>query len=266
MQTSTNKIQYSRLNFALCLVFVFAFLTVCSTAVYGLDKWWQRQDEGWFFYRDSGKAREAAKKNIEKDQKPMEKPLTAEEMKKEAERLLSKAVIEPSETNLKEYMEYQKKMLNLADRFAVVWQRVLMKYPELYASVSTEGVNEEIEKSVMRLREKAGLFFIYSSTCPHCQKEALVIEDFKRKYDFIVIPISIDGGILPGFPDTRYDNGISSRLGIQSVPAIFLAYPGEDRFEHIGTGFIPLPDLERRLYYYAVTEDFSYNYPAAYSY
>ena len=68
------------------------------------------------------------------------------------------------------------------------------------------------------------------------------------------MPISIDTP-LPEFENTRPDNGISTRLGVETVPAWYLAYPGMDRFELIGTGFMTLSELERRLYRYAITEE-----------
>ena len=245
-------------------VFCFVLVTFCLTSsVYSSQRWWQREDEGWFFYKDPVKmeVEEAQDPKLEvQELEKEEAPLASEVMRKEAERLLGEAVTEPTETNIRRYLEYQKKMLQLADRFAAVWQRVLMKYPELYAQVDTGEVDKDIQRAISELKEEAGLFFIYSSNCPACQRGASVIRSFREKHGFTVVPVSIDGGVLPELPDTRHDNGLFIRLGLQSVPAVFLAYPYEDRFEHIGTGFMTLPDLERRLYHYVITENYSGNY------
>lgn len=253
---------------ALCFLLITFYFVPFAYSLQG-NKWWQKSDEGWFFYKDPPKAvkdkpKDKAVEDKPRDrkietQKPKDEPLATEVLKRQTERFLSEAMVEPTEANVKRYMEHQKRMMQLADRFALIWQRVLMKYPELYAQVSTEGVNEEIKQAIFELREKAGLFFIYSSSCPHCLRMAEVIKDFREKYGFMVIPVTIDGGILPEFPDTQFDNGISMMLGIQTVPAVFLAYPYEDRFEPINTGFISLPDLERRLYHYAITEAYSHS-------
>src|SRR5574343_556435 len=50
----------------------------------------------------------------------------AEDMNKEAQ-----TVVEPNEENVKEYMFFQKKVVDNSSNFADVWRRVLWKYPEL---------------------------------------------------------------------------------------------------------------------------------------
>jgi len=250
-----------RIRILVLVLTVFSVFT--GSVVHGTEKkWWQREDEGWFFYRDPpDRKEESLSISLEagREEKP---PLATEELKKEGERLLSKALVEPSEENVRNYMAYQKEMIQKSERFAFLWQRLLLKYPDLYASVSTEGVNEEIRDAVSGLSEKAGLFFLYRSECSHCRRSAAVVAEFRNKYGFAVLPVSLDGPVLPELPETRADNGISTRLGIDEVPAWYLAYPGEDRFERIGCGFMTLPELERRLYHYAVTENTGRYIPA----
>lgn len=252
-------------------LYIFCVLLLVFSIILPLDgfsnktnshRWWYQRDKGWFFYEDPVVIKEP--EDAKKETPPVKKeeaPLGTETLRKEGEKLLSKAMLEPSELNIKNYMEHQKKMLDLSHKFAHMWQRVLMKYPELYVHASTEGVYEDTKKAIAELGKKAGLFFFYSTQCPHCVNMASVIKEFRRKHDFSIIPITVDGRVLPEFPDTLFDNGLSIVLNVQTVPAIFLAYPGEDRFEHIATGAIHLSDLERRLYYYAITETYNYFSP-----
>lgn len=220
-------------------------------------KWWEKRDEGWFFYKDPpAPAKQQPppppkQEPTTKEPDRRNEPLASEVIKREGERLLSDAMVTPSEENVKAYMEHQKRALEMSERFAYIWQTLLMKYPELYISTSTEGVNEDIRRAVAQLGTRAGLFFIYSSECDPCRQSSPVVAEFRRKYNFTVIPVTLDGRVLPDLPDSRGDNGISVRLGIDRVPAWYLAYPGEDRFEHIGTGFMSLVELERRLSRYA---------------
>ena len=254
---------------AFMLVFL-AFAVFTHNTEASSWKWWERHDEGWYFYRDPDP--EPAQKPpsppdipMVEAKKPDPPPLATELMKREGDRLLSEAMLAPTDENVRSYMEYQKEMMAMSERFAYVWQRVLMKYPDLYRVAETEKTNEDIRKAVSMLGARTGLFFIYSSECEACVKSASIVEEFRRKYDFAVLPVTIDGIALPELPDTRPDNGIASRLGIDTVPAWYLAYPGEDRFEHIGTGHMPLSELERRLYRYAITENISVytaHYPA----
>jgi conjugal transfer pilus assembly protein TraF len=234
---------------------LFAFNAVADSG-----KWWEKHDEGWFFYQDPPP--ELTRVPVpQPDPTPTPivsetpPPLATEIIKREGERLLSEAMVNPTDQNVETYMRFQKDSMELSERFAYIWQRLLMKYPDLYMAGGTEQKNDEIQRAVTRLGTQAGLFFIYSGHCPSCQQSVSTVVEFKSKYDgFTVMPITLDVA-LPALTDTKPDNGIAARLGVESVPAWFLAYPGEDRFEHIGTGHMPLSELERRLYRYVVTED-----------
>ena len=244
---------------------VFTVFTVNTVAAQN-TKWWEKQDEGWFFYRDPKPDTdyESPPSVSMPNNNPDSSPLATDLVKQEGERLLSEAMVNPAEQNVASYMRFQKQQTDMSQKFAYVWQRMLMKYPDLYMNTGTEQVNDDIQSTVARLGTQAGLFFIYSSGCDSCRRSAAIVSEFRRKYDgFVVLPVSIDQP-LPEFEDTRPDNGIAARLGVETVPSWFLAYPGTDRFEQIGTGYLALPELERRLYHYAITEDMGVaasNYP-----
>ncbi|MCK9195415.1 MAG: conjugal transfer protein TraF [Syntrophales bacterium] len=242
----------SRIIPALMLAFlVFAVFTSDTVAA----KWWENHDEGWFFYHDP-------EPEPDYDSNPSAfmpdnktDSLSSELLKKEGERLLSDALVNPTEGNVSNYMRFQKNSMDMSQKFAYVWQRMLMKYPDLYMTTGTEQVNEDIQNAVARLGTQAGLFFIYSAGCDSCRRSAAVVSEFRRKYDgFVVLPVTIDTP-LPEFENTRPDNGIAAKLGVETVPSWYLAYPGTDRFEQIGTGYMPLSELERRIYRYAITEN-----------
>jgi len=218
-------------------------------------RWWERHDEGWFFYDDPQKSEERDEAPPERRAEPENQPLALEAMKKQGERLLSEAMVDPTEKNVKKYMQFHKETMDMSQDFAYVWQRMLQKYPDLSVETGTAKVNDDIKKTVTSLGSKAGLFFIYSAGCDSCQKSVSIIAEFRGKYpNFSVLPITIDSP-LPGLEDSKIDNGISVRLGVEAVPAFYLAYPEENRFERIGTGLLPLSEIERRLYHYAITED-----------
>ena len=243
-----------------CLAALVVFTASAIDAVADSSRhWWEKHDEGWFFYNE----RIAPEQQEEPAAPPppaakpdtKEAPLATELIKKEGDRLLSEAMVNPTEENVVRYMRYQKESLDMSTRLAHIWQRMLMKYPDLYMNTGTTQVDHDMKEAVDRLGRKAGLFFIYSSGCSACQHAVTVVADFKNAHPgFHVMPITIDTA-LPGLENSRPDNGIAASLGVTSVPAWYLAYPDEDRFEHIGTGSITLSDLERRLYHYDLTQD-----------
>lgn len=241
------------------------FAASSADSVHASSKWWEKHDEGWYFYNEKPTAPDPENPpipaSVPRPEQQQDSPLATELIKKEGDRLLSEAMINPTEENVVKYMRYQKESLDMSTRLAYMWQRMLMKYPDLYMNTGTTQVHYDIKEAVDRLGQQAGLFFIYSSGCEACQQAARVVADFKKTHPgFNVVPITIDAP-LPGLEGTRPDNGISASLGVTSVPAWYLAYPDEDRFEHIGTGSITLSDLERRLYHYAITEKDMHHHP-----
>ncbi|MEI7636052.1 MAG: conjugal transfer protein TraF [Syntrophus sp. (in: bacteria)] len=242
----------------------FLFFSVFTPDAVTATKWWEKHDEGWFFYQDPQPEPEYNRNSSPSmpDNKPDSLP--SDLIKRQGERLLSEALVNPTEENVVSYMKFQKDSTDMSQKFANVWQRMLMKYPDLYLTTGTEQVNDDIQNAVAQIGTQAGLFFIYSAGCDSCRRSATVVSEFRRKYEsFVVLPVSIDDP-LPEFEDTRPNNGIAERLGVETVPSWFLAYPGSDRFEQIGTGYMALSELERRIYHYAITENMGVsasNYP-----
>jgi conjugal transfer pilus assembly protein TraF len=229
--------------------------------------WWERGDEGWFFYKDPPKEEE--KKPEVRLEIPSSQPelLFTERMKKWGEELLSRAMEEPTIENVKAYMEYNNLMMKLSENFSLAWQKALMIYPELEGPVPVSDVDKDLYFETVKEREreilyglskKAGLFFFYESSCPYCERQAYHLKRFMVENPYFVIkPVSLDGSVFDEFLDTVMDNGISQRLGVNMVPSIFLAFP-PDRFERISTGLITADELKRRLIWYAKEIDTSY--------
>jgi conjugal transfer pilus assembly protein TraF len=247
------------------------FFFMASSLLYAGSYWWERSDEGWFFYKDPPKEEE--KKEEIKEVKTIEipetlpEPLFTERMKRWGEELLSRAMENPTIENVKAYMQYNNLMMRLSENFSLAWQKVLMMYPELESPVPVSDADKDLYFEAEREREReiiyelskrAGLFFFYDGSCPYCERQAYYLNRFRLEYPFFVIkPVTLDGSVYPEFPDTLMDNGISQRLGVTTVPSIFLAFP-PDRFERISTGLVTTGELKRRLIWYAREIDTSF--------
>lgn len=259
-----------RLRILISLILIFGL----APLVYSQPYWWEKEDEGWFFYRDP--LREEEKEEVKEERKPEVKsespvpepiPLFTERMKKRGDELLSHAMENPTIENVKAYMEYNNLMMKLSENFSLAWQKALMMYPEFEGPVPVSDADKDLYFQSVREREQeilqglsreAGLFFFYSSSCPHCERQAAHLRRFMAEHPYFVVkPISLDGGVLPEFPETVMDNGISSRLGVDKVPSIFLAFP-PDRFERISVELLTADELKRRLIWYASEIDTTY--------
>lgn len=212
-----------------------------------------RSREGWFWFKDlkrsSLKERPDAHGML---------PPTIKEMRDRAEALLTRAIEEPREDNLLAYMTYQRLMTRRAEEFAGIWQRMLWQHPELDPTVEepvasvgltaarAEQIRERDEK-LYELAQTSGLFYFYSGNCPLCEVQSPLLARFAEAYGFRVIPISLDGAQDPQFPEAKVDRGAAARLGVEQVPAIFLARPPA-KILRVGTGLLSLEDLAIRLY------------------
>lgn len=240
------------------LIAVLELLLFLPTYAQADRLWWQDDDEGWFFYKDTPMPEKAPEEHAIQNAPaaapaPDDNLLESEKLRRHGEELLSNAMTTPTEENVKLFMDHNKRMMDMADNFQAMWQRVLMQNAELdYSAKDTSG---KMQEAIRSLSERAGIFFLFNSTCPHCQQEAGVIKQLQAKYDFVVIAVSLDGGVLPEFPNAVPDNGISTRLSVDSVPVVFLAFPEEDRFERIASGFASLPDMEGRLYNFTTIDE-----------
>lgn len=80
------------------------------------------------------------------------------------------------------------------------------------------------------ISSKAGKCFSFKGKdCPLCEKQAFVLKTFSHETSINVIPISVDGLLLPQNEfNMKIDTGQAKKLGITNVPAIALAIPPKD--------------------------------------
>jgi conjugal transfer pilus assembly protein TraF len=269
-----------KMIFRYSLIFVLLSFHVNIHPVFaGDDRWWGKHNEGWFFYKDPAVSKENTLER-KKDQpvpasvhnvpsKPEEQKLFTEGLREKGSELLSTAMQFPTSENLQNYIRWNKMMLDLSNNFALLWQKELMADPALQYDIPMVDAVKDVyfaEKSkneediIKDTAERAGLFFFYSSTCPYCEKQVGYLKEFSDYYGFRIKAVSINGGTLPDFPDTLMDNGISVRLGVEKVPAIFLAFPDEKRFERLSAGLITFAELKQRVLSYAAETNSNINY------
>jgi putative transposase len=168
-----------------------------------------------------------------------------------------KALDEQSEENLLQYLKVHKETFNRAQRFTDMWQVALYTHPDLDFTSTNPSSNvgheiyaetkkDEEDKFLASLREQAGLFFFFTSTCPYCQKQSQLLKMFADTYGWTVKAVTRDGYGLPEFPDAMVDNGMGDQVGVTRVPMIFLAIPNEEFVVPIGAGLITLDEVRER--------------------
>ena len=253
---------------------IYSYLFILLTVIYvngrvvfaGEERWWVKDNEGWFFYKETNIPVDKKKDDQPlvspetKISSPSEQKLFTERLREKGSALLSAAMQYPTSDNIRTYLAWNKFMLDLSNNFALAWQKELMSNPSLQYDIPMVDATKDVyfaqkskndDEVIRDVANRAGLFFFYSSACPYCERQVKYIREFADTYGFQVKAVSLDGGILPEFPETLMDNGISVRLGINNVPALFLAFPDEKRFERLSAGLVTFAELKQKVLYYA---------------
>jgi conjugal transfer pilus assembly protein TraF len=185
-----------------------------------------------------------------------------EAMQAQLEELKKVAIMDPSIANLRAFMRYQGMVLDKAGTFAEQWQRTLALSPDLDTSDRIRPTNTAAARSFDERQGEAdraalaayakthGLYFYFRSDCPYCHAFAPVVKRFADNTGFTVMAISLDGGVLPDFPQARRDNGSAARViegGITTVPALVLMDPRTGARTPVGFGVMSDGELAERL-------------------
>ena len=234
--------------------------TTSQTAPYWSDRW-----RGWHFYEepDVDDVPVAPSKTAASAPKPA--PAKAaelvefERLQKAVESYRNIAIMRPTETNVRRYMELESKVVARASYFADVAQRVAWATPELDPTLQGRPVNAKAlevfdreqmsgrSQSISALGKDHVLFFFFRGDCPYCHAFAPTLGAFETRHGIKVVAISVDGGSMPGFAGARRDNGIAATLKVTQVPAVYLAQPFTGKITPIGFGVLSEAELVERI-------------------
>ena len=169
------------------------------------------------------------------------------------------AVMNPTEDNIKSYLEVWKVSQEKASVFADSWQRVVWKNPQLDYSINhpttAMGLNvvnkgkQEAKNSNMRaLAKQHGIIFFFRSDCPYCHAVSKVLKTMENEFGMEVIAASLDGGGLPEYPVFKDGRNLAGKWEVQVVPALFLANKQTTEYAPIGFGAMALDEIVDRIY------------------
>lgn len=232
-----------------CAFFVFlaAPLALC-------EPYFEQRERGWFWYEPFPEPGDAVRLE------GREGHMTVEQIREKGERLFETALLFPTRENVGAYMEHQKRVLERSEHFSQVWKRVLWETPALDATVDhpVSAAGAEISRNLKRSARdeviekisRAGkLVFFFRSDCPFCRGQAEVIKTLERRHGIGVLPASLDGrGLYPLYTNFVHGGAQAARLGVDRVPALFLFVPSRSKIVRIGTGYLTLGEIRRRLH------------------
>ncbi|KAB2318964.1 conjugal transfer protein TraF [Betaproteobacteria bacterium SCN1] len=225
------------------------------------DTPWQNPERGFNWYPPDAPPKKSAKKSEEKprDIKDMK---TMPELQAELARLKDLAVMQPTRDNVRNYLEAQTYVMDKSALFADVARRVVWATPSVdYNNRSPTATFAQLARKDQRSDDQArtlaelsrdyGLMFFFRSDCPYCHQQAPVLKLLEQQYGMPVLGVSLDGGVLPQFPDARRDNGVSMIVsqgqGITAVPALFLVHRASRQAVPVGTGALAIDEIVERI-------------------
>lgn len=215
---------------------------------------YDKHQEGWHWYEK----RPEPLKEEEMTAPQLTPSQQIEVQKKALEAKLHKAVVSGNPRDVLAYIKEQKKLMDQSETFAKAWQVAILTHPEYdervknpQAQYARHGLYEEQqkvrEKMIKGLSKEYGLFFFFKKDCHFCHGFAPIVEGFSRVYGWDVLPITLDGGSLPEFPNAKPDNGISKELGVTVTPALVAVHGRTGKMIPLAYGAVSLEEIERRV-------------------
>ena len=227
----------------------------------------EKRAEGWHWYEnrlrlnDRRTDKRAEEKSSSGGSSSSSAPTPTEKIeaqRKALETKLHTAILEPSDENLITYILAQKALMDQSQRFSEVWKKVVLNTPSLDETlihpvdqnarhIYYDEQRNKLSKKIQALASEYGLFFFFRKNCSYCHHFAPIVKRFADKYNWSVLGISLDGGLLSEFPHAKRDNGISARLGISHVPALIALHPKTKKLIPLAYGFVSENEIEERI-------------------
>jgi len=237
---------------SLCL----ALGLVCLSQPVHADSFWGGHAQGWHWYETKPIPEDAPPPTSSQNApSPTQALAQIQAALKEAR---AEALIDPTPEHVANYIALQNLIVGQATQFGQVWQQVIWQTPSLNYSlahptnqlaqqVQTDQEKAKNQQTLKTLAKTYGLFFFFAGSCPYCHKFAPTIKDVEETYGFSVIPVSLDGGNLPEYPNPERDNGQAERFHVTQWPAVFLVDPKLKKIIPVTFGLISEDELTARI-------------------
>lgn len=269
----------NKFKFLLLLVFALVGFEVNAEpkSVFDYDSIWKCDQTKRNWYCDDEpepvKATPAQRQKQEQVASPQPSPVlrdlsklkTAEELRQELKIREDLAVMNPTEQNIKNYLDAWHMTMDKGTVFADQWRRVVWTNPQYDYSlknpvnntavkVNNQAKEQDRTNYMKNIAREHGLIFFFRSDCPYCHQYAPTLKLLSEMYGIEVLGVSIDGGGLPEFPNPRDGRAVAQQWGIEKVPATFIASKKTGEKATIGFGVMSLQEVVDRIWTLTNTE------------
>lgn len=243
------------------------------------DGYYEGKEEGWFWRELFPAAQppalepetEATDASVEEpvQEAPIQseaaqpRPLSPEWMRAKLPEYRDRALEQPTPDNVRAYFYLQRYAMDMAERFALVAQKVVLADPSLDENtrrpISTYGgqVFDEVAREntlrvATRIASLAGMWYFYKSDCPYCRAQNPILERLQHRIGLVVLPIALDDRAMPEAPFGRFvpNKGHAQQLGVTQTPTLYLVRKPNE-FVLISEGLVTDDGLLERIVYAA---------------
>jgi conjugal transfer pilus assembly protein TraF len=159
-----------------------------------------------------------------------------------------KAVMTPSEDNVRDYYIMQdiarRKSMAFTNVAMMVWQKnpdlfVLKDYPNNNQGMAskTRQQNRDMESKIRNNLDNFALVYFYSATCDYCAEQAKILQFFVDKYGWQIKKVEINA-----------NPGLAARFNVENVPMILMIHRNSQDYMPVTAGLATLNEIEENLY------------------
>lgn len=237
-----------------------AIVHVQDTKVETEKTYYNDQKQGWWWYKDPP----SAKKKDDKNSTPAGSPaplspqnytanqlwnMSPKELGKLYDSVRDQAIQTPTQQNIKDFQFMTDLMSTKALAFTNANEAFISQHPTLNMDYeyptnipgSTGKMtmqDTEVNNEIAKVSKDYGIMFFYSNTCEYCEKQAGILQIFKREFpDMDLKSIEINN-----------DPNLANFFKIETVPSIMLVYRNAKDAIPISVGVIDASSLKQRIY------------------
>ena len=232
---------------------IVAILVLLSMSLYA--GFYDRSMEGFYWYDETEEQSKEEEPVVTADNAQEELALLQQRFKT----AIALALLSPTKENVQDYMVLQGKIVGLSDAFSEVWQKVLLENAALngelesptaqFALEATKAMEySNIEKCLKKNKSSWLLIFVYDSSQKYSQLAGEMMESFQADTGWEIVPVTLDGNDLPGWPNSKLTKDQGATLGIEAAPAYILVNKETEEIKHAGYGAIAISRLKSNIY------------------
>lgn len=177
-----------------------------------------------------------------------------------------KAMNHLSVADMRNYLALQDYWTKRATDTSRVFEKTMLYYPEFHYEVThpsnsigvkiSDEIREKKEQIAIRaLSKNHGLLYFYRGANAYDKKASSIISDFAKRYQFKLIPVSVDGIVDSLFPNSKTGKTEANKLGIRFYPALILVHPKTKKTQPVSYGILTQDMLARQ--FFLVATDFA---------